>query len=109
MENTSTKLIICSCCKSILNKRKFSPQSGILKENFFIKEDLTVCFECAGFYLYETYLKNTSYAELKTITSEIKQFRKDEHKKSLNNETNNINEEKIDKENNEESEQDTKN
>ena len=81
MNSLLNKPDTCSCCHNQLKIRKYNSENKSLSQNFLIKEDIAICFECAGLYLYDTYLKKNSYSELKTIVEEIRILKEKEYQK----------------------------
>lgn len=65
----------CDCCGTTLNRRKFFAEEGHVERNYVEKGEIKLCYECAGFYLAQTYLNNSTASELRTIVSEAKDLK----------------------------------
>ena len=76
-------IVKCVCCDTDLKTNVFIPKEGNFKKNYLVNFDNIICFECLGFYLHETYLKNSNTSELNTIIKEIKNLKKGNHEEDF--------------------------
>lgn len=65
----------CDCCGNALSRRKFFAGRETTERNYVEKGETAICYECAGFYLAQTYLNNSTASELRTIASEARDLK----------------------------------
>lgn len=87
MNINNTDVIMCDCCNKELKTAVFVPSESKFRKNFIFNEGGCVCFECLGFYLNETYLKNAGPDKTISLIKDIESIKKD-LKKSINEEPN---------------------